>query len=67
MDTTRLYNIAEYHFRKIRTNCTFVKIQMHKNIENGYIVYGLFKCKRGISIKEITLNKDGDLIRNRTL
>ncbi len=40
---------------------------MHKNIENGYIIYGLFKCKRGISIKEITLNKDGDLIQNRTL
>lgn len=55
-------NIATYLFkRKVRTRCRFSHIFKIKNVDDVYVVYALFVCKRRILVKHIRIKNDGTL------
>lgn len=64
MHIERLTKIAIYHFKRLRSNCSFFKIHHYEKTKEGYIFYALFKCKRRITIMAITLSDQGTIIKS---
>lgn len=59
----RLKNLAIYHFRRVKSNCTYLKMHAYDIDEEGnYEFYALFRCKRTISLKKVILTPKGKLI-----
>ena len=61
MGIETLHIIAIFYFKKIKTNCDFVKIIDYREEEGNYAFYALYKCKKGIVLKKVVLTIDGDL------
>lgn len=63
MDIEQLKKIAAFHFRQIRSNCTYLKISVVTPLENGnYMFFALFKCKRGVNVKQVILTSSGEFV-----
>lgn len=64
MKKQHIREIANYLFKnKIRSRGKFLHIHQIKELDDRYIVYGYFKCKKRIIIKKIELSKDGNPLK----
>lgn len=59
----KLRSMAEYHFNKMRTRCEFIKIVEVRPVEDYYIIFALFCCKKRPMIRSIYINDKGRMIK----
>lgn len=60
MNEEDIEKIATYFFkRKIRTRCRFSHVFKIKKMDDLYVVYALFLCKRRILVKKVRIKNDG--------
>lgn len=63
MKVEQLRQIAIRHAKYVRTRCKFIEIADHfERIENTYIFYALYKCKRTMQVKQIIITHTGRLV-----
>lgn len=51
-----LRRIAEYMFKRLRTNCRYEKIVDYKRDGDYIIFYARFRCKRSVTIKSARIH-----------
>lgn len=54
-----LARLADYQFKKIRSNCQYDCIVDYRIKENYIIFYARFVCKKRIIVKSVKFHKNG--------
>lgn len=68
MNIKKLQKIAIYQFKyKFRTRCKFEKIHHYVETEESVTFYGLFRCKRRMLIKRVTISYYGTILDRKSL